>query len=361
MKLNFGFDNGTNIPPQYISNDIIRKKNPSAPRKKSPRKISQTNFIPAAHQLNVSATKPESVKELENLVGLENVKDLIEEIVAYVKIDRLREQENLVTEPMVLHMIFKGNPGTGKTTVARLLGRLFKELGVLQKGHLIEVERADLVGEYVGHTAHKTREQLRKGLGGVLFIDEAYSLARGGSRDFGREAIDTLVKSMEEYRKEMVIILAGYTKEMDNFLASNPGLRSRFPIHLTFSDYTETELFKIAKLMIEQKQYKLTDEAENKLAEVIRRSAQTGHPFGGNARFVRNLAEKAIRKQALRLVNYKSLTREQLIVLEACDIPTETYKIEGTERNNNIEILKRTGNKNQLAVSEGRLFDEGFA
>ena len=349
MNLKFGFDNELKPIIQRTTGEIRKSKMPEAPSKKN----IQSNFLPAASQSSLSGNKLESVKELENLVGLENVKSLIEEIVAYVKIERRRGQEGLVTEPMVMHMIFKGNPGTGKTTVARLIGRLFKELGVLQKGHLIEVERADLVGEYVGHTAHRTREQLRKGIGGVLFIDEAYSLARGGSRDFGREAIDTLVKSMEEHRKEMVIILAGYTDEMNSFLASNPGLRSRFPIHLSFADYSERELLDIAKLMIEERQYRLTDAAENKLKNVISRSSQTGHPFGGNARFVRNLAEKAIRTQALRLVNYKTLTREQLIVLEACDIPEETYKIEGNDGITNFELLKGLRAVEDFAASEG--------
>jgi len=372
MKLRIGFDNEVQSSPQsgagkihsttqsgaknavtksFIKNsfnkDTFNKDNKKAAPSTPP------SFVPLGNQFSGSTTKLESLKELEQLVGLQNIKELVKEIVAYVKIERRREQEGLVTEPMVLHMIFKGNPGTGKTTVARLMGRLLKELGVLQKGHLIEVERADLVGEYVGHTAHRTREQLRKGIGGVLFIDEAYSLARGGSRDFGREAIDTLVKSMEEHRREMVIILAGYKDEMDHFLASNPGLRSRFPIHLTFPDYTEKELFEIAKLMIEQRQYRLTEAAENKLAYVIRNSTQTGHPFGGNARFVRNLAEKAIRLQALRLVNYKSLTREQLIILESCDIPDETYKIEGAEKVSNVELLNRIRALNDFAASEG--------
>lgn len=345
MKLKFGFENGSNPAVEPSAN----KSKPG----KITKQPSPSHFVPAANPLSTPGTKLESVKELQSLIGLENVKNLIEEIVAYVKIERRRQQEGLATEPMVLHMIFKGNPGTGKTTIARLMGKLLKELGVLPKGHLIEVERADLVGEYVGHTAHRTREQLKKGLGGILFIDEAYSLARGGTRDFGREAIDTLVKSMEEHRKEMVIILAGYKDEMDHFLSSNPGLRSRFPIHLSFPDYTEKELFDIARLMIEQRQYRLTDEAENKLALVIRKSSQTGHPFGGNARFVRNLAEKAIRTQALRLVRYKSLTREQLIILEACDIPDETYKIEGTEGPANIELLRRVRNLNDFAASEG--------
>lgn len=353
MKLKIGFDNETHLSPQTSAG----KNKPS--QKIKPKKHAPSQFIPSGSQYSAGAgrltvpPKLESVRELEQLVGLDNVKELVKEIVAYVSIERCREQEGLVTEPMVLHMIFKGNPGTGKTTVARLMGRLLRELGVLQKGHLIEVERADLVGEYVGHTAHRTREQLRKGVGGVLFIDEAYSLARGGSRDFGREAIDTLVKSMEEHRRDMVIILAGYRDEMDHFLASNPGLRSRFPIHLTFEDYNEQELFDIAMLMIQQRQYRLTDEAEKKLAYIIKNSTQTGHPFGGNARFVRNLAEKAIRMQALRLVNFKTVTREQLIILEACDIPEETYKIEGAEKATNLEMLNRLRLVNDFAATEG--------
>lgn len=346
MRLRIGFDNEGNPAPQ----SRLGKDKPNG---KIKRITSVTNFTPVTNQVHSTIRKLESVKELDQLVGLQNIKELVEEILAYVKIERRREQEGLFTEPMVLHMIFKGNPGTGKTTVARIIGRLLKDLGVLQKGHLIEVERADLVGEYVGHTAHRTREQLRKGVGGVLFIDEAYSLARGGTRDFGREAIDTLVKTMEEHRREMVIILAGYKDEMDYFLASNPGLRSRFPIHLTFADYTETELFDIAKLMIEQRQYRLSDAAENMLFAVISNSTQTGHPFGGNARFVRNLAEKAIRMQALRLVNYKTLTREQLIILEACDIPKETYKIEEVAKTVNAELRNSIRAISDFTASEG--------
>lgn len=342
-----GTENNDKPPKKYLKSGFSGTS-------KNPKRGSKPNTGVTTFASSMSkAANLESVKELQGLVGLENVKSLMEEIVAYVTIERRREQEGLITEPMVLHMIFKGNPGTGKTTVARLMGKLLKELGVLEKGHLIEVERADLVGEYVGHTAHRTREQLRKGIGGVLFIDEAYSLARGGTRDFGREAIDTLVKSMEEHRKELVIILAGYRDEMDDFLASNPGLRSRFPIHLSFEDYSEEELFDIVKLMIEERQYRLTEAAEGKLMYVISNSSQTGHPFGGNARFVRNLAEKAIRQQALRLVNYDSLTREQLILLEACDIPEETNRIEGTEKVSNLELLNSVRSGTGFAASEG--------
>jgi len=152
----------------------------------------------------------EIFKELEEMIGLNKVKTLIHELHAFVEIQKKREQENLAIEPLVLHMIFKGNPGSGKTTVARLIGKLFKEMGVLEKGHVVECERADLVGEYIGHTASKTKEMVRKALGGVLFIDEAYSLARGGEKDFGKEAIDTLVKAMEDHKDNLILILAGY-------------------------------------------------------------------------------------------------------------------------------------------------------
>jgi len=347
LKLRFGYENHETpvqgLPgkkPDPINNKIVTSTPGS---KNAPSSLLQTNAL----------RKLESVKELQRLVGLHNVKNLIEEIVAYAKIERCRQQEGLITEPMVLHMIFKGNPGTGKTTVARLMGRLFRELGLLSKGHLVELERADLVGEYVGHTAHRTKEQIRKSLGGVMFIDEAYSLSRGGSRDFGREAIDTLVKSMEDYRKEMVLILSGYKDEMEAFLSSNPGLRSRFPIHLTFPDFTEKELLDIAKMMVEERQYRLSPQAEDVLADVIRQSTLCRHPFGGNARLVRNLTEKAIRSQALRLVNQKSLSRDQLILLEACDIPRETFKIEENEGHTSLEIIKNIRSSRGIAASEG--------
>ena len=178
-------------------------------------------------------------KELNELIGLQSVKKMILEVQAFVDIQKRRTQEKLAAEPTVLHAVFKGNPGTGKTTVARIVAKLFKEVGVLQKGHLVEVERADLVGEYIGHTAQKTREQIKKALGGVLFIDEAYSLARGGEKDFGKEAIDVMVKAMEDNKDNLIIILAGYKDEMDWFLCSNPGLRSRFPLHIEFPDYRQ--------------------------------------------------------------------------------------------------------------------------
>jgi len=258
--------------------------------------------------------------ELNALVGLKGVKKLIEEIYAFVEIQRRRQKEKLVAEPLVLHMIFKGNPGTGKTTVARILGKLFKEVGVLPKGHLVEVERADLVGEFIGHTAQKTREQIKKALGGILFIDEAYSLARGGEKDFGKESIDSLVKGMEDQRDNLILILAGYQDEMDWFVETNPGLRSRFPIHISFPDYSNRELLAIADLMLQQRQYLLFNGAREELRFVIEKEHKR-HEHSGNARLVRNLIERAIRRQAVRLLQKNGdLSREDLMAITREDL-----------------------------------------
>lgn len=262
----------------------------------------------------------EAEDELIRLIGLGSVKRLVKEVQAFVEIQQRRMAERLVSEPLVLHMIFKGNPGTGKTTVARIFGRIFKEMGVLPKGHLTEGERADLVGEYIGHTAQRTREQIKKAMGGILFIDEAYSLARGGEKDFGKEAIDTLVKAMEDHKNQFVLILAGYQREMENFLLANPGLRSRFPIHIDFPDYSGDELLQIAHMMLRQRQYRLTAAARSRLSTSLRKEAVTYDPNFGNARLVRNLIERAIRRQAVRLVRKKKISREELMVIEEVDL-----------------------------------------
>lgn len=257
------------------------------------------------------------LSELDQLIGLPEVKKLVREIYAFVEIQKRRQKAKLVTEPLVLHMIFKGNPGTGKTTVARIIGKVFQEMGVLQRGHIIEVERADLVGEYIGHTAQKTREQLRKAYGGILFIDEAYSLARGGEKDFGKEAIDCLVKGIEDHRGEVILILAGYQQEMEHFLETNPGLRSRFPIHIDFPDYCQQELLAIADQMCQKRQYQLSPQAR---ALISKMSFTGGKGYFGNARTVRNLIEKAIRRQAVRLVEKSVLTKEELMLIEPEDL-----------------------------------------
>ncbi|MGE5553153.1 MAG: AAA family ATPase [Betaproteobacteria bacterium] len=262
----------------------------------------------------------ELLAELDAMVGLAEVKELVREVTAYAEIRRHRLLEGLAAEPMSLHMLFFGNPGTGKTTVARLLGRLLCEMGMLQKGHLVEVERADLVGEYVGHTAQKTRQQVRRALGGLLFVDEAYSLARGGEKDFGKEAIDTLVKAMEDHKEEFILVLAGYPAEMERFVDANPGLASRLPIHLHFPDYSTRDLLAIAEQMIEQRQYALASGARDALYGILLRlQNQGGEPARGNARTVRNLVERAIRLQARRLFRSGHLSRSDLVQLTAVD------------------------------------------
>lgn len=258
--------------------------------------------------------------ELEGLVGLTEAKKTIYEIYALYQINKEREKHGLHLEKQVFHMVFKGNPGTGKTTVARLFGKIFREMGILTKGHLIEVERADLVGEFIGHTAQKTRELVKKAMGGILFIDEAYSLARGGEKDFGKEAVDCLTKSLEDANNDFICIIAGYNEEMENFLELNPGLPSRFPIHIDFSDYNVDELIQIAHIMTKNKDFELTVEASDK----IRRNLMTivNNPFQmnfSNARHIRNCIEKAIRVQAVRLLRSNELSREDLIHLKAED------------------------------------------
>lgn len=263
----------------------------------------------------------DAFKELEKLIGLQEVKRTLAEVAAFTLIQEKRKQQQLRADATMLHMVFKGNPGTGKTTVARILGRIFNEIGVLSRGHLIEAERADLVGEYIGHTAMKTKEMLKKAFGGILFVDEAYTLSQGGEKDFGKEAVATLVKAMEDSRDNLVVILAGYSLEMDRFLTSNPGLRSRFPIQIDFTDYNCEELFQIALQIYSQRDYELSSRARWKLREKLNQFSRNHHPHSGNARYVRNLVEKSIRLQALRIIDKDPLTRSDLLTIEDKDLP----------------------------------------
>lgn len=289
---------------------------------KKEKKISTTIVSPSIKKeesIQHEALK-EIEKELSTLVGLEEMKKTVREIYAWLYVNKKREEQGLKTGKQVLHMMFKGNPGTGKTTVARLLGKLFFNMNVLAKGHLIEAERADLVGEYIGHTAQKTRDLIKKALGGILFIDEAYSLARGGEKDFGKEAIDTLVKHMEDKGNEFVLILAGYSREMDQFLSLNPGLQSRFPLVIDFPDYTVNQLMEISGLMLKEREYTLSKEAEWKLRDHLT-TLKNQMPFTfSNGRYIRNIIEKGIRTQAMRLLMNESYRREDLLVIKSIDL-----------------------------------------
>lgn len=307
-----------NEPPQIVINKPVKseKKLSDIYMFNSLVKAQPHNEQEASQQQKVQAI----LQELDALIGLEAVKKLIWELQAFIEIQKKRAKENLITEMPVLHMLFKGNPGTGKTTVARIVGNLFKEMGLLKRGHVIEVERADLVGEYIGHTALKTREQIKYALGGILFIDEAYSLARGGERDFGKEAIDTMVKAIEDYKDNLILILAGYRDEMNWFLESNPGLHSRFPLQIDFPDFTIKELIAIAEQMLQKRDYQFTEEAKKELENILIHKISVAQEQNGNARLVRNLIEKAMRRQAVRLVNQLHLTRNDLLLITWNDL-----------------------------------------
>jgi len=258
--------------------------------------------------------------QFEEFIGLDSLKDTIKEIYASIYVNQKRQEAGLKPSKQVLHMLFKGNPGTGKTTVARKLSQLFYDMNVLSKGHFIEAERADLVGEYIGHTAQKTRDLIKKAMGGVLFIDEAYSLARGGEKDFGKEAIDTLVKHMEDHHNDFILILAGYPAEMDRFLRLNPGLHSRFPIMLDFKDYSIDELMTIATQMASEKEYELSKEAQWKLKNHLLRKKQERSQSFSNGRYIRNIIEQSIRKQAIRVMKQNRFSHSELILITSRDI-----------------------------------------
>ncbi|MFC4557207.1 stage V sporulation protein K [Virgibacillus kekensis] len=276
----------------------------------------------AVNQKPFTETNPFSHidSEFSSFIGMEKLKQTIKEIYATIVINEKRKQMGLTCSKQVLHMLFKGNPGTGKTTVARKLAKMYHEMNLLSKGHFIEAERADLVGEYIGQTAQKTRALVEKAMGGILFIDEAYSLARGGEKDFGKEAIDSLVKHMEDNHNDFVLILAGYPYEMDRFLTLNPGLKSRFPFILDFQDYEVDQLTRIAKQMVSDREYELTREAEWKLRSHLYKKKQETHRNFSNGRYVRNVIEQSIRQHAVRLLNREKFSVDDLVKLTAQDL-----------------------------------------
>jgi len=263
----------------------------------------------------------ELLAEMDALVGLDRVKADVRQLINFLKVQRLREEQGLKVLPASRHLVFYGNPGTGKTTVARLVAQIYRTLGVLKRGHLVETDRAGLVAGYVGQTAIKVREVTTKALGGVLFIDEAYSLAAGGENDFGREAVETLLKMMEDHRDELVVIVAGYTQRMQDFLDSNPGLRSRFNKHLHFDDYGVEQLVSIFKNFCKKTDFKPTEAAEKELASVFGVLCSSRDETFGNARAARNLFEATLSKQANRLVSLPKVDREILSTIEAADVP----------------------------------------
>ena len=257
----------------------------------------------------------------EELVGLVPVKSRIREIAALLLIDKLRRSLDISSANPGLHMSFTGSPGTGKTTVGLKMADILFQLGYVEKGHLLTVTRDDLVGQYIGHTAPKTKEVLKKAMGGVLFIDEAYYLYKpDNERDYGSEAIEILLQVMENQRDELVIILAGYKEPMDKFYESNPGLSSRITNHIDFPDYSVEELLKISKLMLEDQQYQLTPDAEIALGQYIQKRKE--QPLFANARSVKNALDRARMRQANRIFDSRGqvLTEKELVNLEAEDL-----------------------------------------
>lgn len=281
--------------------------------------------------MNVRATDEEDkskvvdnpTEELNNMIGLSTVKNEINTLCNFVIMKKKREAEGLKSPNISYHCVFTGNPGTGKTTVARLLAGIYKDLGVLKKGHLVETDRSGLVAEYVGQTAVKTNKIIDSALDGVLFIDEAYTLANGGTNDYGPEAIATLLKRMEDDRNRLVVILAGYNKEIETFINSNPGLRSRFNRYIHFEDYTASELYEIFCLQVKKGEYTLTEGASQYLQERLTAIVADKPKDFGNARYVRNLFEKTVETQANRLASKTTLTKEDLIQITTDDIMWE--------------------------------------
>ncbi len=256
------------------------------------------------------------------LVGLKPIKTRIKETAALLLVDRLRKSVGLTAGAPGLHMCFSGNPGTGKTTVALRMSEILHHLGYVRKGHLVAVTRDDLVGQYIGHTAPKTKEVLKRAMGGVLFIDEAYYLYRPeNERDYGQESIEILLQMMENNREDLVVVLAGYKDRMEKFFQSNPGMSSRVAHHLDFPDYTPDELLAIAYLMLDQQQYRFSADAETAFREYIIRRMQM--PHFANARSIRNALDRSRLRQANRLFDSrggKQLTKKDLVTLEAEDI-----------------------------------------
>ncbi len=279
----------------------------------------QTAAATAAEQAKKNAEPEKSgMEELNELIGLEDIKKDVKELVSFMKIQKLRAEKGSKSVPVSLHLVFTGNPGTGKTTIARILARLYKEIGVLSKGQLVEVDRSGLVAGYVGQTAVKTQAKIQEALGGILFIDEAYALAKEGN-DYGQEAIDTILKAMEDHRDDFVVIVAGYTDLMETFINSNPGLKSRFNKYIEFKDYTQEELYQIFMLSCKKYGYTLTEEADKALRAIILHKVLYKDENFANAREMRNLFEAVVTNQATRISEQEDVSDELLNTLEKAD------------------------------------------
>ena len=262
-------------------------------------------------------------QELEGYIGLSAVKHEVESLINLVSVQKLRRENGLPVSDLSLHMVFSGNPGTGKTMIARLMARVYRCLGILSKGQLVEVDRSGLVAGYVGQTAIKTGEVIQKALGGVLFIDEAYALTDRGGNDYGQEAVDTLLKAMEDHREDLVVIVAGYTELMGRFLHANPGLESRFNKYFYFEDYNGAQLLAIFQSMCAKNGYTLDDKATEYAESYFKTLYEERDENFGNARDVRNVFERAVARQSDRVAALEKPGKEELMALTVADLQEE--------------------------------------
>ena len=267
-----------------------------------------------------NALEGDPFEELDQLIGLESVKQEVRTLANFVKVQKQREKQGLKTPKLSYHLVFTGSPGTGKTTVARIVARIYKDLGILKKGHLVETDRSGLIGQYVGQTAPRVNAMCDSALNGVLFIDEAYALTQSEGNDYGDEAVATLLKRMEDDRDKLVVIVAGYTNEMKKFIDTNPGLQSRFNRYINFPDYSAEELYKIFEMYLRKNEYVMTVEAGEYLRNKLEYVVDNKDKNFGNARYVRNIFEKIIQVQANRLSKTSNASERDLAEILLADV-----------------------------------------